>query len=151
MTKLVSYFLILSSLTVFTSCGSSDDDNETLLPQEEQANEFSTRLNSNLLVSGVKCEGGETAESNGQFYICERDQWFIQIDNVNTCNEDGVCTEIAVNPFIADLDRTDRVTLPEYTYFEMVAISPVNASQMSVINDVLVRFAINGETDVVFK
>lgn len=149
MTKILSYFLI-GSLSL-AGCGSDDDKKDILLPQEEEAQEFSTRLSNNLLVAGEKCRGGETVDSNSESYSCETDQWLIRIDNVNTCNADGACTEIAVNPFIAELDRVDRVSIPEYTFFEIDALSPVNASQMSVMNDVLVRFDLNGGTDVVYK
>lgn len=150
MTKILFYSCLLGSL-LLAGCGNDGDNNDLLLPQEEEAEEFSTRLSTRLLVSGERCRGGETAESNGEIYTCEQDQWLIRIDNVNVCDSQGRCTEIGVNPFIAELDREDRVSIPEYTYFEIDPQSPVNASQISVINDVLVRFNLNGETDVVFK
>lgn len=148
--KYLSLIFILC-LGLLAACGSdNDDDSNDRSPQEEVAEDFSTRLNDNLLVAGTKCNGSETVESNGQTFTCDRDEWLITIDNVNTCN-DNVCTEAEVMPFIAELDLTDIISIPEYGFFEIDPDSPVTPAQQAVINDVYVRFNLNGDTDVVYR
>lgn len=138
-------------LALGTGCGSDNDDHKNPSRQEEQSSEFSTRLNNKLLVAGVRCNGGETTESNGVIYTCNRDQWLIQIDNVNTCDSEGRCTEVAVNYFVADLEEDELISIPEYSYYEIEPQSPVNASQLEIINDIVVRFTTEGDTEVVME
>lgn len=146
---------LILSLAALVSCGGdNDDDNDDLqneqFPQEETVSSFSTRLSNNLLIAGTRCEGSETTtDSNGATVTCARDQWLITVDNVNTCTPAGACTEIGVIPFVAELDREDRVTVPEYTFFEIDPISSVTASQANTVDDYLVRFDINDEAATV--
>lgn len=151
MFKLFPFGLSLALMLVISSCGNdNDDDGETIqLPQEEEAVDFSTRLTNNLLISGVKCNGGETTEYDGNTYTCERDEWLVRVDNVNTCDEEGRCTEIGVIPFVADLDRTDIVSPPEYIYYEIDPESPVSAEHQRILDDVWVRIDLNGDTEVI--
>lgn len=142
--------LMLMSLVFMVSCGSDDDDdNDDIvneqIPQEEEVRSFSTRLSNTLLVAGVRCEGSETVELNGTTYTCNRNEWLVTIDDVNTCTDGGACTEIGVPPFIAELDRDDRIAIPEYTYFEIDPKSPVTPSQDRVTDQVHVRFDLNSD------
>lgn len=142
-------FLMILCLAALTACGGDDDDNDLVneqLPQEEEVSEFSTRINNNLLIAGRRCEGAETTtDANGATVTCEKDQWLVTLDDVNTCTPGGGCTEIGVIPFVAELDRVDRVTIPEYTFFEIDPLSAITPSQASVIDDYLVRFDLNDE------
>ena len=156
MLKSMSYFLVVCGLFSLLSCGSDDDDDNDLvneqIPQEEEVSNFSTRLNNNLLIAGIRCNGGETTEYGGETYTCERDEWLITVDDGNTCNQAGRCTEIGVIPIVAELDRTDIISIPEYTFFKIDPQSPMNVSQQSAINDVWVRFDLNDEkAKVVFR
>lgn len=146
--KPFSTFLLALSLLTLVSCGSDDDDDDLInlqLPQEEEVSNFATRVSPTLAVSGSRCEGSETTTSGGTTYNCQRDQWLISIDDVNTCTPAGACTEIGVIPFVAELDRTDRVSIPEYTFFEIDPISPVTPQQVAIINDIWVRFDLNSD------
>lgn len=145
--KKITMLLLLAALV---SCGSDNDDDDDIvneqLPQEEEISNFSTRINNNLLIAGTRCEGTETTtDANGATVTCARDQWLITLDNVNTCTPAGACTEVGVVPFVAELDRTDRVTVPEYTFFEIDPLSAVTAAQENTIDDYLVRFDLNDE------
>jgi len=148
--------LMLLTLVALASCGDdNDDDNDLLneqLPQEEEVTDFSTRLTNSLLIAGRRCEGGETTtDANGATVTCDRDQWLITVDNVNTCTPGGACTEIGVVPFIAELDREDRVSIPEYTFFEIDPLSAVTPAQDSTVDNYLVRFDINDEEATVIS
>ena len=145
-------WILILSLAALVSCGNDndDDDNNDLLneqlPQEEEVTNFSTRLSNTLLIAGTLCEGTETTtDANGATVTCQRDQWLITLDNANTCTPEGACTEIGVIPFVAELDRTDRVSIPENTFFEIDPLSAVTTSQRNTIDDYLVRFDINDE------
>lgn len=143
--------LMILTLAALVACGGDNDDDDNSpeneqLPQEEQVSNFSTRLNNNLLIAGARCEGTETTtDANGATVTCQRDQWLITLDNANTCTPAGACTEIGVIPFVAELDRIDRVTVPEYTFFEIDPVSAVTPAQRNTIDDYLVRFDLNDE------
>lgn len=154
------HLVVIISLAGLAACGSSDDDDDDIenvvneqLPQEERIKEFSTRLNNNLLIAGRRCEGSETTTDNtGATVTCEKDQWLITLDDVNTCTPGGACTEIGVIPFVAELDRSDRVEIPRYSYFEVDPLSRVTPNQEQKIDDYLVRFDLNEEeAEVVSK
>ncbi len=142
---------LILSLAALVSCGGdNDDDNDDpeneQIPQEENVSNFSTRINNNLLIAGTRCEGSETTtDSNGTVVTCARNQWLITLDNANRCTPAGACTEIGVIPFVAELDRSDRVSVPESTFFEIDPISSVTATQANTIDDYLVRFDIIDE------
>ncbi len=157
--KKLTYFLLLNTcFLLMISCGKdTNDSNNTPTtttppppPQEEQAQDFSTRLESNLAFSGTECDGEETTEYEGETFTCERDQWLITVDNVNTCNGDA-CTEVAVSPIIARLARRNIVSAPEYSFYRIVPISPVNTRQFQDIKRVWVRTDMNGDTEVVYR
>lgn len=40
-----------------------------------------------------------------RYEICPMGEWIMKVDDVNVCNEDGLCTQVAVFPFIARLER----------------------------------------------
>lgn len=143
-------------LSVLVACGSDDDDDDLVnieLPQEEEVSSFSTRLSPNLLIAGVRCEGNETTtDATGAQVGCEKDNWLITIDDVNTCTGDGICTEVAVIPIVAELDRNDRVDIgDESTFFEIDPVSAVTESQARIANDYLVRFELDDETATVIS
>ena len=119
-----------------------------------QPRSFSTRLSNNLLISGERCSGGETveAEVDGQnrVFVCLPDQWLFTVDNVNTCNPDGSCTEAGVPKVIGRIDRDDDTSNPpEQCTFEMEAISPIGEAQREILDDHDVRFPAEGEPVVV--
>lgn len=148
---------LVLSLSALVACGGDDDDNGNGLeneqfPQEENVSSFSTRINNNLLIAGSRCNGSETAtDSGGVVVTCEKDQWLITIDNVNVCTPDGACTEIGVIPFIAELDRSDRVSIPDETFFEIDPISEVTPAQTDIADDYLVRFDLDNEEATVIS
>ncbi|MES2528877.1 MAG: hypothetical protein V4598_17455 [Bdellovibrionota bacterium] len=141
---------LILSLAALVSCGGDNDDDDDpeneQIPQEERVSNFSTRINNNLLIAGTRCDGSETTtDVNGGTVTCARDQWLITLDNINRCTPGGACTEIGVVPFVAELDRTDRVTIPESTFFEIDPISAVSSTQANTVDDYLVRFDILDE------
>ena len=142
---------LILSLASLVSCGgdNNDDDDDITneqIPQEEAVSDFSTRINNNLLIAGKRCNGSETTtDSNGATVTCAKDKWLITLDNVNRCIPGGACTEIGVIPFVAELDREDRVTVPEYTFFGIDPISAITNAQEDTIDDYLVRFDLNAE------
>ncbi len=149
---------LILSLAALVSCGgdNNDDDDDPQneqIPQEERVSNFSTRINNSLLIAGTRCEGSETTtDVNGGTVTCARDQWLITLDNINRCTPGGACTEIGVIPFVAELDRTDRVTIPEFTFFEIDPVSAVSSTQQNTVNDYLVRFdIINEQATVISK
>lgn len=145
------HLALIISLSCLLACGSDDDDDEDLvnieLPQEEEIESFSTRLSPTLLIAGARCEGNETTiDANGAQVGCEKDNWLITIDNVNTCTPEGACTEVAVVPIVAELDRNDRIDISdESTFFEIDPVSAVTAIQSEIANDYLVRFELDDE------
>ncbi|HXH31491.1 MAG TPA: hypothetical protein VNJ01_11805 [Bacteriovoracaceae bacterium] len=153
MKQLTRNLLLGLGLITLISCGvESEDNSETTTPgpaptpQQETVPDFSTRLNNNFLVSGLKCNGGETTESNGTIFTCQRNQWLIKLDDINVCRDDGACTEADVIPFVAQLDQQDIIAAPEYTFFEIKPVSPVTNQQAARADDVWVRFDLNSDT-----
>jgi hypothetical protein len=147
------YLILIVCLSVLFSCGSDDNDNNDDLvnlefPQEEDIGSFSTRLSPSLLISGIRCEGNETTiDATGNDVLCPKDDWLITIDNVNTCTAEGFCTEVAVTPIVAELDRNDRIDVSDIsTFFEIDPVSAVTQEQSDIANDYLVRFEIDDET-----
>lgn len=145
-------------LSLLIACGSDDNDsNDDLinleLPQEEEIGSFSTRINPSLLISGVRCEGNETTtDARGEEVGCSKDNWLVTIDNVNTCTVDGVCTEVAVVPIVAELDRSDRIDVSDrLTFFEIDPVSAVTQEQSDIAGDYLVRFDLENEVGTVIS
>lgn len=106
---------------------------------------FSTRLNTQLAISGVRCQGGESVEvestdGTSRIYFCRRNQWLVTVDNVNTCSPDGVCTEIEVGPVIANLRRSGNSNPPEQCTYSFSPVSPTTMDQRTILNSYQVRF-----------
>jgi hypothetical protein len=147
--------LMILALASLTACGgdgynSDDDDDDDVtneqFPQEENVNEFSTRLTPTLLIAGKRCEGTETTtDATGTNVTCAKDKWLVTLDDANTCTPQGLCTEIGVVPFVAELDRSDRIELPRFTYFQIDPLSAVTPTQEDKIDDFLVKFDLQDE------
>lgn len=139
-------------LLLLAACGGdNNDDNGDNTPQSESTLDFSTRLSRSLLISGVRCQGGETTIISGRNYTCDFNQWLIFIDDVNTCDANGACTEVGVFPIIADLNPSGIVSVPEYTFFDIGPDTPVTPAQATVISQVRIRFDLNGTTQAVYR
>lgn len=146
------FFLIAFSLQL-SSC--SDDTGYSLANnptnQEEETRvpieNFSTRLNNNLLISGDRCEGGEQTDVEGNTYTCLAGDFLITVDNINYCTPEG-CTDVFVVPVIASLIGTggDAVT----AFFDIRPTIVVTSAQAAILEDVQVRSR-NGEQIVLFK
>lgn len=118
--------------------------------------EFSTRLNNQLLIEGVRCRGGETtqvenADGTTSVYVCPRGRWLVNVDNINTCTDDGLCTEIFVFPIITSLSRAGNSNPPEQCTFNFTPRSPASPSQRTLMNDHQVRFSRDTEPVVIRK
>lgn len=117
---------------------------------------FSTRLNNQLLIGGVRCRGGETTEvlnedGSSQIFTCRRGQWLVTVDNINTCTDDGLCTEIFVFPIITSLSRAGNSNPPEQCTFNFQPRSPASPSQRELMNEHQVRFSRDTEPVVIRK
>ncbi|MBA2403607.1 MAG: hypothetical protein H0V66_02460 [Bdellovibrionales bacterium] len=95
----VEPIIFLNPLVILSACGDTANGDNTPQSEEERLSapdSFSTRLRNNLLISGEKCRGGETSESNGQIITCNAGQYFIAVDDINTCDGAGRCTEVGI-------------------------------------------------------
>jgi hypothetical protein len=106
---------------------------------------FNTRLSDQLLISGVRCRGGETTQyidSTGveRIFICQKGQWLVTVDNVNTCAPNGGCTEIGVFPFVSVLKKTSDSSLPDQCTYLIKAVSPISDETRQDLNRYQVRF-----------
>lgn len=135
-------------LVSLIACGSdSDDRNEVVAesPEEETMecpyfDSFETRLRSNLLIAGERCQD------------CERDQWLITIDNQNTCTSDGICTKIYVSPVIAELTESSVSNPPQQgCIFDMNPEGPLSNDQLQVMEKHEVRVFDDREPEVFLK
>lgn len=111
---------------------------------------FETRLSPTLLVSGVICRGDETIIFEDVTYECEARQYLVKIDDVNTCQSSGVCTNFAVPAFIADLVKA-RTETPGFSVFDIDPDSPTEGNQDNVIDVVGVKSDVLGNALVFFK
>lgn len=146
---------LIISLLLLAACGEDVGSNRFDRPAEvEEQNEnpvdlpqeFRTRLDNNLLISGVRCVGGETTEDEqNQTFTCLRNQFLITLDDINICDA-ADCTEIIVDPIIAELqlveEEDDRSE--QFDFFHMNPISPASAEQIRILNEVEVRADNNG-------
>lgn len=137
-----TYLFILISLFIFSGCG-DDYSGSSRSPTAEEAearfpDNFSTRLNNELLVAGTRCNGGETTEINGQVTMCEQNQWLITVDNVNTCTDDGVCTKIFSPPFIGNILRQEETDI-NFSYFDLFSVNGANVTQQQILQRVRVK------------
>ncbi|MFL5783960.1 MAG: hypothetical protein ACJ76H_05065 [Bacteriovoracaceae bacterium] len=122
--------------------------------QSEQAvSNFSTRINDSLAISGQKCNGTETTtDSNGQSATCNQGQWLVTLDNVNTCTNGTACTQVAVTPFVADLNPTTDSRDPGATFYDIVPDSSVSTAIATAIDQFEVRVDNDsGATSVIKK
>lgn len=101
---------------------------------------FSTRLNPDLLISGVRCHGGEL--SGRSLRVCREGQWLITLDSENHCDED-VCTEAEVLPFIAKLKQDGVITPPTLALYEIVPKDFVTGNQRRILGRHWVKFDLN--------
>lgn len=158
--KLLLTLLLSLSLFTVVSCGSDDDDdsgpNPPLLEEGPggpigSIRDFDTRLSPNLRISGQRCEGGETTnDPQHPTQTCDRDEWLVTVDNDNTCTADGICTEIFVFPFVAELDRQEEEDTTEFVYYEIEPESPVEQDERAALRTVWVRVnRLTGEANVV--
>ncbi len=117
---------------------------------------FSTRISNNLLIGGVRCQGGETTEVTGddgttRIFVCREGQWLVTVDNVNTCIPGGGCTEVGVLPVISSLNRTSPSDPPRHCSFNINPISPISGDQRDILEDHQVRFFQNRDPIVIPK
>jgi hypothetical protein len=126
-----------------------NDDENSDVPRDDR---FDTRLNSTLRISGQKCEGGETVvvqeDSSSRTETCEENQWLVIVDNENTCNENGSCTEIGVNPIIAVLERANIPSPTTYSFYNIEPDSQTTEERRRILENHWVRFDLNGSPEV---
>lgn len=150
--EMLIYFMLLS---ILAACGSDYGDNDSSIDttQSEEApapNTFNTRLNSTLLIAGDKCLGGETSEYNGQVITCTAGQYLVTVDNINTCEPSGTCTEVGVFPIIGELQITNDSD-PNFSFYSILPRSPISIAQSNALNAVTVKTGFNGAAEVVFR
>ena len=132
-------------LVSLIACGSDTDDSAKVVevPEEESIecpdfDSFETRLRSNLLIAGERCED------------CQQDQWLVTIDNQNTCTSDGICTKIFVSPVISDLTESSVSLPPDLgCTYDMNPLGPLSSEQLEEMKKHEVR-VLEGENPEVF-
>lgn len=139
--------ILMSVLT--TGCGDSEVGRRMILPQTEQEtvlpDDFSTRLNSTLLVGGRRCLGNETTEINGQVFLCQSDQWLITVDNINTCDESGTCTQVPSPSFIGKLEKISESD-EDFNFWNIISIAGASPLQLQLLAHVSVRALSDGNS-----
>ena len=150
-------FSLLASLGLLTGCGEDiSGGSRVFTPQQEEQSrapfpqEFSTRLNSSLQISGMRCKGDETTVPNGRGSLCEARNYLIYIDNVNFCDGSGICTDYIIIPIVAHLDDIDARN-PDSRVFFITSKSPTTDAQDSILKAVAVESDLNGNGSVFFK
>lgn len=150
-------FALLTSLGLLAGCGEDfSGGSRVLAPQQEEQSrapfpqEFNTRLNSSLLISGTRCKGDETTELNGRGSLCEARNYLIYIDNVNICDSSAICTEFVVIPIVASLEDIDARN-PDSRVFFITSKSPTTGAQDNILENVAVESDMNGNGSVFFK
>ncbi len=114
------------------------------------ATSFSTHLYPYLAISGKQCKGGETTRFDGQIIFCNKDQWLITIDNMNTCDERG-CTSIVVDAFVAKLELDTVTSTNQFRFFTVTAESTNRARQRQILREVNFRANRAGKIEVIRK
>ena len=147
-------FKLLFILIVSISCNENFSGGNRVKepPQEEEQiapapEDFMTRLNSTLLIKGIICQGTETTEAGGHGSNCLARQYLIFIDDVNTCNSDGQCTNFEVIPIVGDLQNIDART-SGVSIFSIIPIGPASNTQEDILNSVNVSSDLNGNGTV---
>jgi hypothetical protein len=150
----VSYKFLCIFLVV-TSCGEENftGGNRVLTPPQEEEQiapapkDFKTRISNILLIEGHICQGIETTETGGHGFKCLAGQYLVFIDNVNTCDSNGLCTNFEVIPIIGELEdigaRTSGVSI-----FTINARSPVTEDQATILRSINVSSDLNGNGTV---
>jgi hypothetical protein len=141
---LLLFFVIsCSDNTGYSLANNPTNEEEPRVPIER----FSTRLNNNLLIAGIRCNGGEQTDNEGQTYTCLAGDYLITVDNINYCTPEG-CTDVNVIPVIASLIGTggDAVT----AFYDIRPVNEVSSAQAAILEDVQVRSR-NDEDIVLFK
>jgi hypothetical protein len=152
--KSCSFLLLLLLIACSEGGGGYDGSSrgEPSQPEQEiEAQDFSTRLNDQLLISGDNCDGGETIEIGGRELVCSSNQWLITIDNVNTCSPSGDCTESEVDSMIGEVRQAED-TNPDYIFYEIIPVTEITLEQQNILNQVQVRSDVSGENAIaIFK
>ncbi len=150
-------FQICILLLLLTSCGDDFTGGSRIFKptQEEQQiapppEAFRTRLSPSLLIQGTLCLGDETTEPGGHGLHCDPGQYLIIIDDVNTCDADGVCTVFIITPIIGELQNADA-RIPEESVFNIIPKSPVNDDQSKILSSVHVSSDLNGNGTVFYS
>lgn len=157
----ISVFSVIAIILFICSCGNSDfgggtakdfqTQDETNQPPFSPEN-FETRLNANLAVSGTRCLGGERPDEDNPKQTCNAGEWLIYLDDQNTCTSDlATCTEISVTPIIAKLNYNDNRSNVEATYYFISPHSPTTARQRLAISKLLIRTQANGDTEAYMR
>lgn len=132
--------------------GNGNDEPSTDVPRDDS---FDTRLSPELRISGQKCEGGETVavQGNGSTSTetCEENQWLVVVDNENTCEPNGSCTEIGVNPIIAELERANVPSPTTYSFYNIEPETQTTDERRRILENHWVRFDLNGRPEVLEK
>ncbi len=108
---------------------------------------FHTRIHNKLAISGHLCKGGEVTFDEE---VCQQGQWMVNVDNVNYCSDEGMCTQMATPSFIAELERANIFIPHEGEYFDIVPVSKVSMD----VNQILKKYWLhdkNGKAKVVKK
>lgn len=99
------------------------------------ANRFHTRIHNKLAISGFLCKGGEEAFGlEGE--VCQAGEWLINVDNINVCSDDGMCTEMYAPSFIANLERANIFIPHKGEFFDIVPVSKVSGE----VNKILKKY-----------
>jgi hypothetical protein len=153
-----SNFLSFIFLISLCSCGEENFSGGSRVmepPQEEvqiapPPEEFRTRLSNTLLIEGDRCRGDETTEPYGNGAICNAGQYLIYVDNVNTCNGAGQCSDFVVIPIVGELDNIDAETSGT-SIFDIIPMSTVSNTVREILLGVAVETDLNGNGTVFFK
>lgn len=111
---------------------------------------FSTQINNKLSISGRVCSGGERALGLKNT-ICDKGQWLVTVDNMNVCSDEGMCTEIAVPSFVAELERADVITITTAAFYNIVPADRVAKDIGAILKKYWVKDNLNGRATVVKK
>jgi len=111
----------------------------------QMSKDFGTHLRADLYIGGTQCSG-EFRQAG-----CRVGQWLITVDDINVCNEDGICTRVYVTPFVAELVRAPVITSATIELYDIVPISLISATTTQLLKLYRVQFDLNAEPSVVVK
>lgn len=112
-----------------------------------ESTRFHTRIHNKLAISGHLCKGGEVTFDEE---VCQKGQWMINVDNINVCSEEGMCTEMYAPDFIGELERANIFIPHEGNYFDIVPVSKVNGDVDKILRKYWLH-DMDGKTKVVKK